>query len=216
MHDENTPEDNISANQLFTKIWTSPRAVFRFITEHHYDRHVTLLLLLAGIVRAFDRATSKSLGDHFPTATLIALCIIMGGLFGYLINYIYASLISWTGKWVDGKGDTRSILRVIAYAMVPSILSLLFLIPQIAVYGSEQFKAEGDIYSGTVLENVIFYVSLAIEFTLSLYSIVLCVIGVSEVQRISIGKAIINMLLPAAAIILFLIAFTLVTDLFNF
>jgi hypothetical protein len=194
---ENSPENTITQSNIFIKIWTAPRAVFRFIDANRYEKHVTLLLFLSGIVRTFDRASAKNMGDHFSLWGVIGFCLVLGGLFGWVTYYIYSALVSWLGKWLNGNADTQSILRVLSYAMFPSIVALLFLVPQIAIYGNELFKSNGDIYSAGLFANMVFYICLIVEFSLSIWTIVLCVIGVSEVQRFSTGKAIANLLLPA-------------------
>jgi hypothetical protein len=190
----------ISKKKLFMKIWTSPREVFEFVNTYKYNKYSTLLLILAGITRTFDRASMKNMGDNFSLWGVIAFCIIIGAIFGWVTYYIYSALISWTGKWLDGKGNTDSILRVLSYALIPSIISLLLLIPQILVYGNEIFKSDGDISSGGLISNVIFYGSMYLDFTLGIWSLVLCVIGISEVQKLSIGKTILNLILPAIVI----------------
>jgi hypothetical protein len=77
--------------------------------------------------------------------TIIGISIAAGGLFGWISTYFYSGLISWTGKWLKGTADTSTILHVLAYAMIPSIISLIFLIPQFATYGVEVYKKDGDI-----------------------------------------------------------------------
>ena len=192
--------DNITDKEIFSKIWTKPREVFKFINDKHYDKYVKVLLVLAGISSAFDRASMKDMGDRMSIWAILALCIIIGGLLGWISYYIYAALLSWTGKWLDGKGDTTSILRILSYALIPSIMALLFLIPQIGIYGNEIFKADGDITSAGLILNIIVYGSMTLEVILGIWTIVLCVIGVSEVQKLSIGKSILNLLLPVLVI----------------
>ncbi len=186
----------ISDKNLFIKIWTSPREVFKYLNSYKYNKYVTILLVLVGISRAFDQASTKNLGDRYSIWGLIALCVIMGAIFGWLTYYIYAALLNWTGKWLKGKGDTKSILRMLSFALIPSIVSLLLLIPPIFVYGNELFKADGDVTSGSVMANMVVYSALILEFALGIWSLVLCVIGISEVQQLSIGKSILNVFLP--------------------
>jgi hypothetical protein len=188
--------ENFTDKEIFSKIWTKPREVFKFINEKHYDKYVNLLLVLAGISRAFDRASMKDMGDKMSIWAILGLCIILGGLLGWISFYIYAALLSWTGKWLDGKGDTTSILRILSYAMTPAIIALLFFIPQIGIYGNEIFKSDGDIASAGLISNILVYGSMVLEFILGIWTIVLCVIAVSEVQKLSIGKTILNLLLP--------------------
>jgi len=128
---------------------------------------------------------------------ILGICIILGGLLGWISYYIYAALINWTGKWLKGQGDTSSILRILSYAMIPSIISLIFLIPQIGIYGVEIFKEDGDITSAGLFSNILVYGSLVLEFILGIWTIVFCVVGVSEVQKLTIGKSILNLLLPS-------------------
>ncbi|WP_298121226.1 Yip1 family protein [Flavobacterium sp.] len=205
----------ISEENIFTKIWTSPREVFKFINTYKYNKYVTVLLILAGISRTFDRASMKNMGDYFSIWGIIAFSILIGVIFGWITYYLYSALISWTGKWINGKGNTDSILRVLSYALIPSIVSLLFLIPQIIIYGNEIFKSDGDIVSGGIVSNVIVYGSMIIEFALGIWSIVLCVIAISEVQKLSIGKSILNLILPAIVIMTPILIIALVINVIN-
>lgn len=199
--EDNLKPNFISEKKLFTKILTSPREAFKFINTYKYEKNATVLLILAGISRTFDRASTKNMGDNFSIWALIAFCTIIGAIFGWITYYIYSALISWTGKWLNGRGNTDSILRVLAYALIPSIISLPLLIPQIAIYGNEIFKSDGDITSGGIISNILVYGSMILEFGLGIWTIVLCVIGISEVQKLSIGKSILNLLLPAIVIV---------------
>lgn len=194
--DDIEQQRNFTDDDIFIKIWTSPRKVFKYINDTKYDEYVTILLVLSGIARAFDRASVKNMGDTMPLWGIFGVCIIMGGLFGWISYYVYAALVSWTGKWLEGKGNTDSILRIISYAMIPSIAALVLLIPQITIYESEIFKSDGDITSAGLIPNILVYSSMFLEFVLGVWTIVFCVIGVSEVQKFSIGKSILNLLLP--------------------
>jgi len=90
--------ESISGKEIFSKIWTKPREVFKFINDRHYGKYVNLLLLLGGISRAFDRASTKNMGDQMSILEILGVCIIIGGLLGWISYYFYAALLSWTGK----------------------------------------------------------------------------------------------------------------------
>lgn len=197
---EQSEEIILSDREIFTKIWTSPRRVFKYINDNQYDKYVTVLLIFSGISRAFDRASMRNMGDDLSLWGIIGICVVFGGLLGWLSYYFYAALVSWTGKWLNGQGNTTSILRILSYAMLPSIIALIFLVPQIGVYGVEIFKEEGDITSAGLLSNIFVYGSIFLEFVLGVWTIVFSVIGVSEVQKLPIGKSILNILLPVIVI----------------
>jgi hypothetical protein len=198
---ESKSEIKFSDNEIFIKIWTSPRLIFKFINDYKYDKFVTILLILAGMTRAFDRASSKNMGDELPLIAILAICIFIGGVFGWLTYYIYAALMSWTGKWLNGQGNTSSLLRMTAHAMIPSIFGLILLIPQITLFGNGIFQSDLDIYSSGITSIIVFYSTLFLEITFGIWTLVLFVIGISEVQKLSIGKSILNMILPGLIIL---------------
>jgi hypothetical protein len=207
---ESTPHGKpLTDIEVFTHIWFSPRTVFKFINDTWYEKYMILLLCLGGIVRAFDRASTKNMGDHMSLGGIVAFCVIAGGLLGWISFYLYAALVSWTGKWLKGQGDTQSIMRILAYAMLPAISSLILLIPQIAVYGNELFKSNGDLTNTNELSNSIYKSTGLLEFVLAIWTIVLTVIGISEVQQLSIGKSILNVILPVFVIVIPLVLLVL-------
>ena len=193
-------ENQLTDKALFTQIWTSPRKIFRLINDLQYEKHFYLLMFFAGVARSFERSSLKNAGDNLDILSIVGLSVIAGGLFGWFSFYLYAALISWTGKWLNAQGDREAILRILAYAMLPSVIGLLFLIPQIGVYGNEIFKENGDITSAGLMPNLVVYFSMFMEIALGGYTIVLCVIGVSEVQKLSVGKTIVNLVLPVLVI----------------
>ena len=66
----------LTDKEVFLKIWTSPRRVFKFINDNHYDKYVNVLLFFAGISRAFDRASLKNMGDKMSLLSILGICII--------------------------------------------------------------------------------------------------------------------------------------------
>ncbi|MAE07440.1 MAG: hypothetical protein CL661_01620 [Bacteroidetes bacterium] len=191
----------LSDKDIFTKIWTSPRLVFKYLNDNKYDNYVYILLFLAGITRAFDKASLKDMGDNQSLLAVVLISIILGGLFGWITFYIYAALMSWTGEWLDGKGDAKSLLRIISYGMLPSIVALLLLIPQIALFGNEIFQSDIDITNSGLFSIIIYYLTTFSEVVLGFWTLVLLVIGISEVQKTSIWKSILNMIFPGLIII---------------
>jgi len=183
----------LTDKEIFLGIWTSPRLVFKYINDNDYGKYVTTLLLLAGIYSAFGRAINKNMGDSMPLWGVLAICIIGGGLLGWISYYIYAALVSWTGGLLHGEGDTDSILRIMSYATLPQILTFVPLFLRILVSGNEVFQSGG---SSDWISVMLLFGSSALGVCLSFCAFALAVIGVSEVQKLSIWKSALNLLLP--------------------
>jgi hypothetical protein len=191
----------INGTKVLEKVLTSPVRAFQFITTYHYEKHLHVLLFLAGIAKSFDRAIGRNMGDTISLWGIIAMSVIVGGLFGWISFYLYAALVSWTGTWLKGVAKTDAVLRVIAYASIPTILGLVFIAIQIACFGKALFTEEGVFQEAGTLSNIVFYGTLFLQITLSVWSLVLLVLGIAEVQKFSIGYAILNVILPIALLL---------------
>jgi hypothetical protein len=206
----------LSDQEIFIKIWSSPRLVFKYLTEYRYDKYLYVLLALGGISKAFDRASLKSTGDTLSLPVILGLCIILGASLGWITYYLYAAAMSWTGKWLQGKGNTSSLLRVLAYSAIPSIIATILFLPQIVMFGVEIFQSDFDASRHGSIAELLYYLLTIVEVILGLWTAVLAVIGISEVQQLSIGKSILNVILPIVVILVpILIIIFLLIDLFG-
>lgn len=205
---QSNEDPDYSDFEIFKYIWTKPRSIFLFLHVHDYDRFLYVLLFFAGVSRTIDRAVVKSMGDQYPVSTIIIMSVFMGGLVGLLTFYLYAAMLSWTGKWVGGRVRAKALYRVLAYALLPSILFLTVQIPMILLFGRDYFQFDFLFNDPSAFRFSIYIASIVIQVILGGWSIVLLVIGVSETQEVSIGKAILNVLLPMLIVFvpIFLIA----------
>lgn len=186
---------------MISELLLKPRQFYRNFESVYNHSHVVFLIVAAGIARAFDRAISKSQGDTWELASVIWFSIIIGALLGWMAFYIYAALVSWTSEWIGGKISTREAVGVMAYAAIPMVFSMIFLAVQIALYGNEVFQSE--VAYG--IEDTHFYIYFGlflVQALLGLYSFILFVIGLSEIQNIGTGRALLNAFMP----VLFLLA----------
>jgi len=203
LFEKNKPDEiQLSDKEIFTRIWRSPRLVFKFINENNYTKFSTILLILGGITGALNSASTRNMGDIMPLWSVLIVCLIGGGVFGWLYFYIYASLLSWTGKWLKGTGNTKSLFKMISYALIPSLLVFFTFILRIALIGNEEFQRNMDVLDNEFLITALFSISLFVEIVTGIWTLAILVIGISEVQKLSIGKSIVNLILPGVLLII--------------
>lgn len=212
---ENNPQEAVTPQNILVKIFTSPTEAFQFIDSYKYNKHVIFFLILSGIIKAFDKAESKGMGDNMSIWGVIAFSILIGLLFGWFFNYIYSWAISFTGSYFNGKANTQAILRVLAYSLLPSVFSLFFLFLRILVYGNAIFQSDYEYYNASSFDNIFYYVFLIIDISLTIWSFILFIIAISVVQKFSIGKAILNVIIPAILVVLSAIVIFILVDLFR-
>ena len=191
----------LTDREIFTRIWTEPRVVFRFLEDFRYDRYTYVLLFLAAVVNSLDHAGKNNMGEEHSLMYVLIMTIIFGGTFGAMFYYIYAAIASWVGRWFGGKANTASLLRVFAHAAFPVVLTLVIVIIHIALFGIDLFRGEIVIDDYDTTYNVIYWITIVVQISLAIWGICLAVVGVSEVQKISIRAAIGNVFLPVVMIV---------------
>jgi hypothetical protein len=185
-----------SDRDLYLRLFIAPRFVFKYITAKQHDKYVAWLLIVWGAAYVFDTAATSKWGNLMEPWLLIVECILIGALWGWIASNIYASTLRLLGRWFNGAADTKSILRVIAYATIPSSFSLIILAAEFVVYGADLFMASGTAVPRGVAYNYFSQTCWGIDVALGIWSAILCVIGIAELQKISIGKALIYVLVP--------------------
>jgi len=186
----------LSEKEIFRKIWMTPRTVFKFINETNYNKLTTGLLISAGISSALNVASNRDLGDYIPLWGVLIACMLGGAVLGWISFYIYAALLSWTGKWLKGVGNTTSLLRMLSIAYIPSLVIIFIFSMRMALYGNEVFQSNIDIYGKGVITIVVYAFSAFVQVAIGIWTLAILIIGISEVQKLSIWKSILNLILP--------------------
>lgn len=186
--------------EIFTRIWIQPGNVLGYINEYRYDSYTLALLLITAIATSLELAVIVSIGEQLTFAVLLSVCVFLGGLLGLILFYIYAAVVNWTGEWFDGLGSTNALIRVFAYAMFPMTFVLIFVIAKILVFGDELFDERMNLASFRSELAAFYIIASTIEITLAIWAIYLAVVGVSQAQRISPVKSLLNVAISALII----------------
>jgi len=195
------PALHLTDRQLFEKLLSSPREAMTFVERYQFDKYVTPLLVVGGIMRAFDRMAMKNAGDTMSLLTIVGIAVIGGALLGWLSYYLYAAFVGITGKWLNGRANFDSIVRMLAYSMAPMTIGLALMLLQILWFGSEIFKSEETMNLGSMTDLIVYYVCMILELLLVVHTIRLAVIGTSVIQQFSNGKAFLNLMLPGLLLV---------------
>lgn len=217
MLETSTPTDyeeaSITERNLLQKIWFHPTATLRFILANCPDKYILTLLVLGGIVRAIDRATKQHQGDTMSTTGVLLLALVGGGLFGWATYLLYAWGMRVTGQWLGGRSDYDTFRIVLAWALVPSITTLLFLVPEVAVFGDSLFKSDLEIHS--LASRTLAIASGLAQLVLSIWTFVILLRGIMLVQNFSVGRALANMLLPGGLVVGVILALVMIFKVFE-
>lgn len=197
----------IHEKSLIDTIWFRPSETLKFILERCPNKYVSILLVLGGISRGIARASNKNMGDNMETWLVLTISIIAGGLFGWMSYYIYAWALSATGKWINGKAGTDKFKTIIAWSLIPSIVALLLLIPELIIFGDGLFQSYTSNNSNAII--ISYFIFGILELILGVWSLVILVKGIALIQNFSIGKSILNLIIPILIILVPILFITL-------
>lgn len=194
-------------SSFWTSIWVRPRATISQVVAQNPNRHLWLLASIYGFQGLLNAFQSFLLGNSFGLIPIFLLAIVFSPLWGYASFAVWSWLVMWTGRLFKGAGKFEEIRAAYAWSCVPMIVNIPLWIILAALFGSSLFANYGGAGSmGTGLVALL-YLIILIRMTVAIWSIVIYLNALAEVQRFSILRAIGNALIAAflVAIAYFLI-----------
>lgn len=208
--------DNYKA--VFINLIKNPRKAFYDITQYNLYKYKLPLLMLAGITSMVNKKLLSLADRHENYPYILITTIGMGILVGWFGIFLFSWLISVVGKWFKGHASFTVIFGVAAYATLPIVVMLLSNFICIAILRSRGFALSysdvGLIDAGNI-NQIVLNVNRYISWAMNLYYLVLFVIGISVVQRFTIGKAVLNLFVVLLTAVLLLGVFISLTFLMN-
>jgi hypothetical protein len=149
---------------------------------------VLTLAVLTGVAEVIGNAGYFEVGHSLGIPLSILSFLAIGSILGVLALYVGGKLLQWSGKRLGGQASLDEIQIALAWSTVPRIATLPILLLAILLNGQ-----------GLVAIGVY---ALPIIVLLDLWSVILLVICVGEVQRFSIPKSLGSSVLAALCIVL--------------
>tara|TARA_R100000935_G_C2835473_1_gene167841 strand:- start:896 stop:1396 length:501 start_codon:yes stop_codon:yes gene_type:complete len=126
----------ISSSTLWLNIMFQPKKTFKYIFERRVKNSVFLFFVLAGIAKAVSGFLDKEAVNNPLDAGHLAISILLGAALGWISYYIIAWFLEVAGGLLKGKATVSQYERVLAWSLIPVIISLFILIPQFFIYGA--------------------------------------------------------------------------------
>jgi hypothetical protein len=175
-------------------VWLRPRRVFRALAGKPLSvaDYVLAAVLGVGNFLAFYRA--QPVEGHGSIGEVLVNSLIFGPIAGVASMYLFASIYARLGARAGGHSSRAAVFHVLAYGGIPMIAGLGVWALAIMLIGDAAFLATPN----TELDGfqaVILQLEIAAYIFLWLWSVVLQVMGFSELQGIATGKALVIWLL---------------------
>ena len=186
-------QSKVDTLDLFATIWLlmeSPRKAFRRISLARHKNYIIFLSFIVGIALSFFIMWVLSIGDlDVSLPQLLATGFVVGPLVGFVTLLLLAVIQKLVAKTF--RLDTRimNAAAVIAYALVPVALSVIFILPiEILTFGKLFFSTNPSPY---LLKPTSYIVLLALDGLTLFWSSFLYVLGIRALYDLGIRKALI-------------------------
>lgn len=169
-------------------VWLRPRRVFRELAARPVGIADYLLGAAQGIGNFLALYRTEGAGAHSSVEEILANSFAYGAIAGVASLYLMALIYRRLGTRAGGKSTTSQMIHVLAYGGVPMAASLAVWVLAALLAGEATFveTPRADTEAFLVL---LLHVQFASYVLLLLWSIVLQVMGFSEVQGLATRKA---------------------------
>lgn len=184
-------------------MWTKPQSTIRAIVLHRPSYGIYLLAMLYALQGFFFYANWWSLGVRANYALYLLLGILLSPLLGLLWLYVGGELFYLTGHLFKGKGTRKELRAALAWSALPYTLTLTMWV--LLLFCSPEYVFLQD--SGPI--SSLF--TNSITLIAKVWSFILMIQCLKELQSFSLGKAILNILIVGLLTwILFFLTFSLI------
>ncbi len=187
----------MSKDNPWVSIWVQPRSTIRRIVNEDPNRSLWLLAAIYGFSSLIGFFESYSFGLVMGAFPLLIMAIILAPVWGYLFFSCWSFVVSLTGRLFGGRGAFRSIRASYAWSAVPLALGdalSLFLILWLGVSMFVRVPSAGLFVES---QAVVVLAFLLAKIVLSVWSLVIYINALAEVQQFSVFRAIGNLFVSA-------------------
>jgi len=168
-------------------MWTSPRSTIRIIVNVNPKYGVFYLAWIYALQTYLFLASYWSFGLTFSFYSILLVGIVLSPLIGWVWVYFTGWLLYLTGGWLGGQASMAHLRTAAAWSKLPSAISLLmWLILMIA--STDLLFVNGVSGPSTLFINFILFI-------LGMWSLVLLLLSVQEVQGFAMPRTLLNIFL---------------------
>jgi len=186
---------DLSKENPFFTIWTRPRATIRGIVNINPAYLVILLTIASGIVQALNDAVRINAGDNLSLQAVLVTALVRGSIGGLIFLYVGAWFVGLSSSWLGGRADSGEVRAAMAWSSVPIVATIPIWLIQLAVAGREMFTTEMPNVVANPALSVFMIVTTVIEVLLAIWSFVLFLKTLGEVQGFSAWRALASLFL---------------------
>ena len=173
-------------------IWIHPRETIARIVADDPNRALWWLAGIYGFSSLMNMFQSMMLGGSLGTASLFILAIIVAPFWGWLNFSVWSCFVAWVGKWFKGRGSFTTVRSAYAWSCVPLILNIPLWLLLVVTFGHQLFLNFPNAHLLPQSQVMFLFGVLGVKIILFVWSFIIYLNALAEVQKFSILKACFN------------------------
>jgi hypothetical protein len=185
-------------------IWVKPRATIARIVLENPNRALWVLAGIYGFSSLLNMFQSASLGAALGPLGLLLLAVVLCPIWGFIAFSIWSWLVQITGKLFGGRGSFAAVRCAYAWSCVPFVVNIPLWILMMLLFGRQLFLnfPEGHLLNDGQVA-LLFFILIS-KVILAVWSLVIYINALAEVQQYSILRSILNIVLAGVVMMLLL------------
>ena len=185
---------NFEFNPWLT-IFTKPRMTIKAIVEFNPNFRLLWLAGIYGFCSLLGIVQNFGMGENQRLIFTIWPILLLAPLWGYLLFSFSSFFVFIAGKLLKGQGSFKAVRAAYAWSNVPLIVNVFLWVLLISVFGFGLFSES--VLRGMLTPASSFFLMGVIfaQLVFSVWSLILYIISLAEVQQFSILRTLVNVFL---------------------
>lgn len=178
-------------------IWTEPRETMAGIVRENPNRFLWQLATIYGFCSLMNMFQSVVMGNAMGPIGIVILGILLAPFYGYISFTIWSFFVFLVGKLLKSQGDFKSVRAAYAWSSVPLAVNIPLWLLMVILFGHQLFLNFPDAPSFTNGQVWLLLLLLIFKVILAIWSLVIYINALAEVQKFSIIRSIVNIVIAA-------------------
>ncbi len=189
----------MSEENPWLAIWVRPRDTIRSIIAENPRRFLWVLAFIYGFTSLLNGFQSFPIALQMGMMPVLLISLIIAPLWGYAFFAIWSWVVVWVGKILKGQANFETARAAYAWSCVPLVgniplwLLLVFFYSRFLFYGMQ----DQVVMPGAAM---MLFIILIAKLVFAIWSVVIYLQMLAEVQQFSILRAIVNVILASLVI----------------
>ena len=180
----------------WTNIWVKPRDTIKKIVKFNPKYRFVILSFLYGLPMLLHMAQNLDLGERFTTAGIAVAAVVLATFVGMLAITIASGLVYWTGHWIGGESTYFNVRAAVSWSNVPNVVAIIVWFIMIYNFRSQIFMDGFEEMVMSTSASMMINVAMLVQSVIAIWSFIILVKSLGEVQGFSAWKGVLNVLIP--------------------